>query len=76
VKVLKAIAAIEAAPERKFAAALLGSGLVDAQAGDVEAREWVERCAPNWVSIVTPVGADPSSIHRRLLDAAGMGAAP
>ncbi len=75
-KILKTIAAIDAAPERKFAAALLGSSLEAVRSGDSEAREWIERCAPNWVSIVTPVGADPSSIHRRLLDAAGMGATP
>jgi len=74
--VLRTIAGIDAEPERKFAAVLIASGLEDARSGDVEAREWIETCAPRWVPLVTPVGADPSSIHRRLLIAAGIGATP
>ena len=74
--ILKAIAGIDAEPERKFAAALLGMTLQDARSGDAEAREWIEKCLPQWLVIVTPVGADPLSIYRRLLIAAGIGATP
>jgi len=76
VKILKAVAAIDAAPERKFAAALLGSSLEAVRSGDPEAREWIEMCAVQWLPLLTPPGGDPDQIHRRLLDAAGMGAAP
>lgn len=54
-------------PEQLLAAAMVQRAVVDAQAGDEDAREWLRYRALPWLEILCPTEVDPGEVLRQLV---------
>jgi hypothetical protein len=53
--------------EARFVAGMIVSAAHEASRGDLEAGEWMCRCAPDYLALIVPADADPDQLHTALL---------